>query len=69
MKRLSLRALACALAVSGVGAVGERAVAASNKVVAVEEIDDFRRTTWHWQRVIGKRPTPTEYSERRVPNV
>ena len=65
MRRVSVRALACALVVSGVGAVGERAAAAPQNVV-VDEIGDFRRTTWHWQRVTGRRLTPTEYSERRV---
>ena len=41
---------------------------AARQNVVVDEIDDFRRTTWHWQRVIGRRTTPTEYSERRTPN-
>ena len=34
----------------------------------VDLIDDYRRQTWHWQRVIGKQPTPTAYGERRIAN-
>jgi hypothetical protein len=32
----------------------------------VEEIREHRATTWHWQRVMGKRRTPTSRWERRT---
>ncbi len=34
----------------------------------VDLIEDFRRETWHWQRVMGTKLTPTAYGERRIAN-
>ncbi|MGH3021303.1 MAG: hypothetical protein ACRDNR_14280 [Gaiellaceae bacterium] len=33
------------------------------------QIRSHRATTWHWQRVMGKRRTPTSHSERRTTSV
>lgn len=33
------------------------------------QIRSHRATTWHWQRVMGKRRTPTTYGERRTTSV
>jgi hypothetical protein len=30
------------------------------------QIDGLRRVTWRWQRLMGKRRTPTNYAERRT---
>lgn len=35
----------------------------------VKQIRKHRKTTWHWQRVMGKRRTPTEYAERRATSI
>ena len=32
-------------------------------------IGRYRSVAWHWQRVMGKRPQPTNYAERSVENV
>lgn len=33
------------------------------------QIGSHRATTWHWQRVMGKRRTPTNHGERRTASV
>jgi hypothetical protein len=33
------------------------------------QIRSLRATTWHWQRVMGKRRTPTSHGERRTTSV
>ena len=58
MKKLLARALA-------VIAVLVTAVPAGARPI-VHVIDDYRRETWHWQRLMGKPRTPTNYSERKV---
>ena len=35
----------------------------------VRHIDRYRRKTWHWQRVMGRRPAPTTFSYRRSESV
>ena len=40
--------------------------AASTRVAMIEEIDDLRQATWHWQRLMGKPRTPTDFAERRT---
>ena len=72
MKRKRLRglplALMCTLALAAPG--GAAAVVSegthSEAQRLVEEIREHRATTWHWQRVMGKRPTPTSRWERRT---
>ena len=41
------------------------AVPAGARTIA-DLIGEHRRDTWHWQRVMGKRLTPTAYGERRI---
>jgi hypothetical protein len=48
-----------ALAPTHAGATGKRAA-------EIREIERLRKTTWHWQRVIGARRTPTSKSEKRT---
>jgi hypothetical protein len=40
--------------------------AASTRVALIAEIDGLRRVTWHWQKLMGKPRTPTEFEERRT---
>jgi hypothetical protein len=35
----------------------------------VQQIRKHRKATWHWQRVMGKRRTPTEHAERRATSI
>ena len=41
------------------------AVPAGARTIA-DLIGEHRRETWHWQRVMGMRLTPTAYGERRI---
>lgn len=40
------------------------AQAASSRTSMLEQIDELRTETWHWQRLTMKPRTPTSYSER-----
>jgi hypothetical protein len=42
--------------------------AASARTVLLTEIDGLRRATWHWQQLMGKPRTPTDFAERRTPD-
>jgi hypothetical protein len=57
---LSLLALAAVVA----AAVGSISVARANPVL--EDIDQYRRTTWKWQRLMGMPRTPSYRHEVRV---
>ena len=68
MKNLSVRlfVLVGALALSLVFAPAHGADAASTRTAMIAEIDELRRATWHWQKLMGKPRTPTKYEERRT---
>ena len=69
MTNLSLRLLVLvgAAVLAAAALVDARpADASSNRIAVLTQIDGFRDTTWHWQRLMGKRPTPTTYAERRA---
>jgi hypothetical protein len=40
--------------------------AASATHVMLDQIDGFRRETWHWQALMGVARTPTRYAERHA---
>ena len=40
--------------------------ASSTRIQLIAEVDDLRRATWHWQRLMGKPRTPTDFAERRT---
>lgn len=40
--------------------------ASSKRLNEIRQIKHLRETTWHWQKVIGIKPTPTSHSERRA---
>ena len=61
MRKLLVRALAMTLVALAV------AVPAGARPI-IDRIDDYRRETWRWERLMGKTRTPTSYSERRVDN-
>jgi hypothetical protein len=55
---LSLLALAAVVAAT----VGSVSIAKANP--ARDHIDQYRRVTWKWQRLMGRRPTPAYRHER-----
>jgi hypothetical protein len=64
-----LRALAaaCALTFALAALTSPRAAdAAPNKAQTIAQTDEARQKTWHLQRLMGKRRTPTNYGERRT---
>lgn len=65
--RLPVLVAALALAPAAL-APSQSADAASTRSVLVTEIDTLRRTTWHWQQLMGKTRTPTNFAERRTPD-
>ncbi|HEY8104085.1 MAG TPA: transglycosylase family protein [Gaiellaceae bacterium] len=42
------------------------ASASSTRSAVINEVDALRRATWHWQRLMGKPRTPTDFAERRT---
>ena len=42
---------------------------AAEAAALVEDIDRHRSAAWHWQRVMGKRPQPTNYAERKSESI
>jgi hypothetical protein len=42
--------------------------AATTRAETIAQIDDFRRQTWRLQALMGKRRTPTLYTERATPD-
>lgn len=69
MKHLSVRlfVLVGALALSQAVVVPtDGADAASTRTALIAEIDDLRRATWYWQRLMGKPRTPSDFAERRT---
>ena len=68
MRGLSVRLFVLLGALSlGVGAFPQpnAATASSTRVAQMEQIDEFRIETWHWQSLMRKPRTPTTYRERR----
>ena len=63
--RLPVLVIALALAIAAF-APAEGADARTTRTALLSEIDQLRRTTWHWQQLMGKARTPTQYSERRT---
>jgi hypothetical protein len=41
-------------------------VAKAERLALNAQIDDLRRATWHWQGLMGKPRTPTDFAERRT---
>lgn len=69
MANLSVRALVLlgvlALALAALTHSGS-ADAATSRATMLAQIDDLRTETWHWQRLMLKPRTPTNYTERRT---
>jgi len=68
MRNASLRLLVLAgLAVLALAALtgANTAHAAAQQAATVARIDDFRQTTWRWQRLMRVPRTPTAYGELR----
>ena len=42
------------------------APAAQRRVAVLDQIDRYRLETWRWQRLMGRRPTPSSNSARRL---
>jgi hypothetical protein len=63
-----LLALICTLALAAPGGaaavVSEGSSSEAQRIL--EEIREHRATAWHWQRVMGKRPTRTSLRERET---
>ena len=69
MTNLSLRLLVLvgALVLAAAALVQPRAAdAATDRVAVLAEIDDYRTETWHWQKLMGARLTPTAFTEREA---
>jgi hypothetical protein len=71
MTNLSLRAFAAAGALTigfGVSALAQpsQAAASSTRVDRLEQIQIYRTKTWHWQALMRRPKTPTQFSERRA---
>ena len=69
MTNLSLRLLVLvgALLLAAAALVGPRpADASSSRVAVLNQIADYRGDTWHWQRLMGTRRSPTTYGERKA---
>ena len=60
MKRVGLSLLTIAVALAGV--LGSVSMASANP--AEDDIDQYRRVTWKWQRLMGQAPTPA-YRHKR----
>ncbi len=43
-----------------------QAKATGTAFVLLGQIDGYRKETWRWQRLMGVRPMPTHYTERRA---
>jgi hypothetical protein len=39
--------------------------AAATRIALIRQIDHYRQHTWHWQRLMNQRTTPTFFAERR----
>lgn len=76
MRPLALCAAACAAALASLCALAAPDVAPARGVALLEPGDRYllapikhaRGQAWHWQRVMGKRPTPATRSEVRSRN-
>ena len=77
MRSIALCAAACAAALTALALLAAPADApAKNAVTLLQPGDEFllapiasrRRDTWRWQRLMGRRPTPTSRSEARSRN-
>jgi hypothetical protein len=42
------------------------APSSSSRLELIQQIDRYRTKTWHWQKLMGHRRTPTLYTERRA---
>jgi Transglycosylase-like domain len=69
--RLPVLVAALALAVATVAPAhtADAASTRSTRSALIHKIDALRRTTWHWQQLMGKPRTPTHFAERRTPDV
>jgi hypothetical protein len=62
-------ALACALTLLLAALAAPRSAdATTTRAQTISQIDDLRRQTWQLQRLMGRKPTPTFYEERRTPD-
>jgi Transglycosylase-like domain len=61
--RLCLLTLAAGLAGSAAVPEGAEARAQARKLASIA---DHRAETWHWQRLMGVRRTPSRFTERRI---
>jgi hypothetical protein len=69
MKHLFVRLLVACAAVAlfhTAFSAPQSADAALTRAETIAQTDDFRRTTWRFQELMGKRRTPTDYMERRT---
>ena len=39
--------------------------AAATRIALIRQIDHYRKHTWHWQRLMNQRTTPTFFAERK----
>jgi hypothetical protein len=62
-----LAALSCALAKPR-GAVAARRIYPDSATV-IRQIEQYRQATWHWQRVMGLRPTPASDTATSDPSL
>jgi len=76
LRSLALCAAALAAALTAVCSLANPSEAPARDAVLLRPDDTYlllpiqtrRREAWHWQKVMGKRPTPTAQSERRSRN-
>ncbi|HXV35037.1 MAG TPA: hypothetical protein VD769_13595 [Gaiellaceae bacterium] len=61
-----LSSLALAAPGGAAAQVAEETDTASEVKALAESVSRYRATTWHWQRVVGKRRSPTRYMERKT---
>jgi hypothetical protein len=51
------------------GAAAARKASAANAAIVVKRIALYRTATWRWERVMGRRPTPTSEGSVRDPSL
>ncbi len=68
MSNLSVRLLVLGVLVLALAALARphHAGAGSSRIDLVDQIDNYRSETWHWQRLMGKPRTPTRFTERKT---
>ena len=54
---------------AGDAAGGRESAEAKSAAALLERIDDYRRETWRWQALMGRKRTPTANRARRVASV